>query len=197
MLAFANVIKDMDGKVNHPILTAETVESNLAFVGYDPTLAGDDYARVIEAFVSASSKAKVRGVLLIGNAGNGKTMVAHAMCNGLWIDAWNPDHQERFTTAYMTDLSTGGWVVDDLGREQPRNNFGIVSEPFGQLVNHQYARGYVTGDWRFPPVITTNMTLNEIKERYSSNILDRIYESFVIVPMNAASRRKANKEIIK
>lgn len=197
MLSLANALTMATGEKNHPIATREDIVANLDFIGYDPVIGEADYERIILAYLHASNGKKVRGVLFIGDAGNGKTMVAHALCNGLWIDAWNPDHEARFTTAYMKTLCDGGWVLDDLGREEAHNNYGIVTEPFVQLVNHQYARGYMTGSWQFPPIITTNLMPSAIVDRYNANVWDRLLEMFVLCEMKSKSQRKVMMEVVK
>jgi DNA replication protein DnaC len=83
-------------------------------------------------------------------------------------------------------------VVDDLGDEKPSTV--AAHDYFSNLIElrHQYI--YKNPECR--TIITTNLNSNQIVETYSSRVMDRLQEYFVICKFNKTSFREKNLVIL-
>ena len=84
-------------------------------------------------------------------------------------------------------LTTSFVVFDDLGAEENTEDSQNIVR---RLLMYRYNHCKQT-------VITTNLTGEELKARYSERIVSRIYEDYLVVVMNGEDRRKKKLEIEK
>lgn len=130
-------------------------------------------------------------LLIAGSVGNGKTTLAKAIiqvANLYWkyrndlTDVWKKPY--KYLTA--TDLNNTAkndskvfkeikecnrLLIDDIGTESVSiKDYGNVITPFTEVIYHRYDKGLQT-------ILTTNLTLEQIKERYGERVFDRMQEA--------------------
>lgn len=157
-----------------------------------------------------------RGLLLYGSAGTGKTTAASLALrkvidhrhNGWFIpapsleqllhdrmdlssllrkvDMVEPEAQVRFEaiTERMTKARRNYYVVviDDWGRERSASAF--LQDFIEGLVRERYNRG-------LPTIITTNLDVDGIEERYGVQWLSFVRQAFVMVDFGKRDHRRA------
>lgn len=87
-----------------------------------------------------------------------------------------------------TFIQSGRQAFDELGSEaMPTSYFGTVENVFQYLLQRRY-------DNRFRSFthVTTNLTVDEIAERYGARIYDRCKEMFNFIELRGATWRKRN-----
>lgn len=128
------------------------------------------------------------GLLLMGTVGTGKTTIAHAL-RCAWVHYltvarvyscdWIASQVEADKSWTREIAGEKGLVIlDDLGTE--KRVYG--EEVLPQIIYARYARGQYT-------VITTNLTLEQIRSRYGERIADRL-RTYSRIVMNYNSLRK-------
>ena len=146
-----------------------------------------------------------KGILLMGNNGVGKThfMEKFALANSkiCWghpkmptdcqIDDGSADSIRRAYHQHGPELlqqfNHHDLYLDDLGSEVggPVNLFGTTVDPIYELIMMRYR----IRD-QFKTYITTNHTMDQIKERYGYRIWDRLHEMCNILILEGQSRRQ-------
>ena len=155
-----------------------------------------------------------RSLYLCGGVGNGKTTIAKALLSTHnrfdGIDTGNKYILEKaqdfvnaqFVTARqiigmaqqametkaseaLRKLQTTMFlIIDDLGVEQTEiNNYGTVETPVIEILEKRY-------ESRLPTIITSNLTLEQIKKKYGVRVYDRIVEQYEYIGFNQESYRK-------
>ena len=153
-----------------------------------------------------------KGVLIMGNPGSGKSMLFRIAKECLkneeykkyfkHFNMYNTEHTgkmymkegdqgiEKFTKLHIAGASGEMHNVicfDDLGAEEIKNNYGnkkevmvdIILERYDHLITH----GLVTH-------FTTNLTMGEIEERYSTRIRSRLTQMCNIITLGGSSDYK-------
>lgn len=130
-------------------------------------------------------------LFLAGTVGNGKTTLAKAciqVTNLYWqkredlLQVW----RKPFKVVTATELNeiakddskefkeikgAQRMMIDDIGTEAVSvKNYGNVISPFVETLYHRYDKGLIT-------IMTSNLTLEEIRERYGVRVFDRMQES--------------------
>ena len=160
------------------------VENRLIEAGYKREIAGAElFGRLVDAIAEADEKSM--GLLLSGATGVGKTCAAlaawptapvvHAI-HGLDVD------EEALNGCDVV-------ILDDVGAEARINDFGVVREPFAELVQ----RWYVSSRGRARLVITTNLKGSEMRERYGDRTLSRLLATCVSLRMEGGDKRTAER----
>lgn len=170
--------------------------------------AGDDYLAKLRSVAewSVDSYGRV-GLLLYGNVGTGKTTMMYALCrvinyfarpeyNELVIDddykkAINIVRAKDVVDAYQNDRSLYDRMckvkllaIDEFGIEAiDVKSYGNSNEPIIDLLSMRY-------DNRRCTVISSNLDLNEIRNRYGIRLQDRFIEMFKMVAFTGKSYRK-------
>ena len=85
-------------------------------------------------------------------------------------DRFHPDEQSAQAVANLTGCDL--LIIDDLGTELPGN---FVTAALYTLVNDRLLSGK-------PMIISTNLNISEIRERYSPQIASRLQGSFQLLP---------------
>lgn len=143
------------------------------------------------------------GILLCGLCGNGKTTMMRAIQSVTkWLKERNLlsiDRSIRIVDAKELVLiakdkkDPDNWTllkqsiaigIDDLGCEALEIlEYGNINEPVKELLEHRYDRQTFT-------IITTNLTPQQITERYGARIGDRLSEMMNIIVFTENSYRK-------
>lgn len=177
------------------MLTTSDIADILEKNGFSKSVAEDDHLGVANAFKNAIMYN--RGVLLKGCCGCGKTSVLRAWKNHfhtrLNVSCSNPQHICWIDTSdnECVSLASGGnFTLDDVGAETPRNEYGIKTEPIERFIAWIYDdRCY--HKWRSVPIITTNLSGEELVSRYGMRTASRIKELFVFYVFKGKDKRRA------
>lgn len=79
-----------------------------------------------------------------------------------------------------------GLCIDDIGAEQPKNNFGNTLNVIGEIIEERY-RNEATGTLLHG---TTNLTADQLKEYYGGRVTSRMREIFNFIELKGSDRRK-------
>lgn len=130
-------------------------------------------------------------LFIAGTVGNGKTSIAKAcvqVINAYWgarvelemlwrspfvcLTAMELNEIAKSDAKYYNTLkSCLRMMIDDIGTEAVMvKNYGNEISPFTEMLYHRYDRGLQT-------ILTSNLTLEQIKERYGVRVFDRIQEA--------------------
>jgi DNA replication protein DnaC len=133
-----------------------------------------------------------KGLLFIGGVGSGKTALMKLLSNygtkvGLIMNVLDFEKQsENNLLHYYTEGLH--LCLDDIGSEpaislEYGNKYNIVESVILRYYQRAFQEGYYFCG-------TTNLTKNQLKERYSERIIDRLREMVNIVPFTNKSFRK-------
>ncbi|MBR1377986.1 MAG: ATP-binding protein [Bacteroidaceae bacterium] len=147
-----------------------------------------------------SNKNRV-GLLLYGTRGNGKTSLALAIqkvINTLF-DSSYAEERHGVTTVSALDIANLAknesayykrvceaelLHIDDLGCEPASIKvYGNETSPITDMLYYRY-------DHQLYTVITSNLSLEDIEERYGSRLADRFYEMFDRIAFSGRSYRR-------
>ena len=152
--------------------------------------------RKCEKWAGSYPDVPFRNVLLTGKSGLGKTFLLHAMANRLvergmnvlTISAYRffrtarEDYFERENSLEeLMDIPV--LMIDDLGTEPLMKN--VTVELLFSLLNERLIRGKAT-------IISTNLTLEELRERYTERIVSRINDphNSLVIALEGKDLRK-------
>lgn len=162
---------------------------------------GTTEERVKKAAKWLSGKHKT-GLLIYGAAcGTGKTTLANAMCtlvNYLFDSVYSQDRKTVYRTTainlvklysdnpeqYKRMVSQELLFIDDLGTEPVNIKiYGNEFSPVTELLYNRY-------DWQRWTIVTSNLSDEQLKERYGTRIDDRLREMFDRILFQGKSYRK-------
>lgn len=162
---------------------------------------GTTEERVRKAAKWLSGKHKT-GLLIYGAAcGTGKTTLANAMCNlvnYLFDSVYSQDRKTVYRTSainlvkmysdnpeqYKRMVSQELLFVDDLGTEPVNIKiYGNEFSPVTELLYNRY-------DWQRWTIVTSNLSDEQLKDRYGTRIDDRLREMFDRILFQGKSYRK-------
>lgn len=147
------------------------------------------------------------GLLLYGNVGTGKTTMLNATCRLINYAvkpaydelAFNDDTRQAISMirakdvveAYMNDRKTFDKMcrvellaIDEFGIEAiDVKSFGNSNEPIIDLLSTRYDRQRVT-------LISSNLDLDEVRNRYGLRLQDRFVEMFTMIGFTGNSYRR-------
>ncbi len=180
------------------VLNAE----NFSTLSYDlyPVEQKDNYHKTVELcrdFAANFESTPGRSLLFTGTVGTGKTFLSHCIAKSLidtahsviyfssvdFFDTLSKNVFDKskdglytfYDDLYNCDLV----IVDDLGTELT-NSF--VGSYFFSFLNERQIR-------RKSTIISTNLSLNEVSERYSERTCSRIVSSFEVIVLNGPDLR--------
>lgn len=130
-----------------------------------------------------------KGVTVIGPVGTGKTWALKN--SGISVTASNnisalyaSGGMEAIKDNFIYQLQgRSALVIDDLGTEMIMGNYGTKLDVIRWLILECYNVGTKM-------YFTSNLTLEELTERYGSRVVDRIKETTYIVVLKGESRRE-------
>lgn len=128
-----------------------------------------------------------RGLLIMGNCGLGKTLI----CGKILPILINNYCQKviYITNAQLLNkdidfiLKKHLIYIDDIGTENISVKFGERRLPFAELVDEAEKKGKLL-------IITTNLTPEEIEEKYGTRTIDRLHAITKAVKLSGKSFRK-------
>lgn len=175
------------------------------FENWDDSKGNNSLKLIAEKYCNKFSEAKKNGLgfMFFGNPGNGKTYTANCIANYL-IKKEYPvicvsinGLLERIKKTYSTwgqegeDTILKGLanadllIIDDLGTEQSSN--WAVSKVYN-IIDSRYRKG-------LPLIITTNFSMEDLKEKYGYRTADRITEMCTPIHNKGKSiRQEKSKE---
>ena len=146
-------------------------------------------------------------IWLVGRTGIGKTAFFRCIsCVRRSIE--NPRayalHEGYGALSHLSMIETQAWrmedakdwleqnkeddvVLDDIGTEPKMVSYGQEAELFPYLLEDRLWRRNVRTH------VTTNMSLNEIRERYGDRVRDRVNEMFMCFPLTSKSSLRKTK----
>lgn len=137
------------------------------------------------------------GLLLVGTVGSGKTTFMNAVANLYGVAGFekfgSPVFFKRIDAIDLNRAVTEDDIrkiketpmlaIDDLGTENVITKiYGNELSPITEVIYHRYNRKMLT-------LITTNLTMKQITERYGIRIADRFRETMQIVYFRGESYR--------
>lgn len=118
-----------------------------------------------------------KGLFLMGKCGIGKSVVARNVLplifngiSGRIIHTWTAKEYSRLDEIPKSDIT----IIDDMGTEGQVKHYGTDRSNIEDLVELLDATGKIA-------IITTNLTPDEIREKYDDRTADRIRANFKIV----------------
>ena len=107
---------------------------------------------------------------------------------GLWVNLANPDEAERLDAKawpnWNADAMRRTVFLDDLGSESAASEYGVRRELAGEFI----AAYHRMGEGRL--YVTTNLSGEEMVERYSSRVCSRLKELCIPLHLTGADKRK-------
>lgn len=179
-------------------IPAKNLASRVANFKPETKTEQDNRDAIVKWLESFPNVGALRGFLLEGPPGTGKTHMATAICNALIRrNGVQPLYASatqmmvrataRFDDKSMPDpfeypTSVDVLVIDDLGAEKP-SEWSIAR--FGELFDARYRDDLVT-------IVTSNLNIDDIEALYGPRITDRIHETCQFLHFNGRSRRRGN-----
>ncbi len=157
-----------------------------------------EYIRQIAEFLTTDSVEF--GLILSGDFGNGKTTMIRAVRKAFQLlaarGAIPPEYrfEEANTSNLLKVYEDEYWLfemvrdcnclcLDDLGNEATEiRDFGNIREPVIELLSHRYNMHLLT-------LITTNLDMNGIADKYDARIADRFSEMMKWITVKENSYR--------
>lgn len=141
------------------------------------------------------------GLMLYGTVGNGKSTLARAceLLVAVQCHSYNVDEAKRFsrTSAFdLADIAKNDTAlferlkkaellsIDDVGVEPATIKvYGTVVSPFTDIMYYRYDRQLLT-------LVSSNLSLQDICDKYGERIGDRFHEMFDRIAFNNQSYRR-------
>lgn len=129
-----------------------------------------------------------KGLFIYGGTGTGKTYILHALAKLKELAVFNfvemlSESKSMFGKVQYKDifwfLEEDHLLIDDVGSEKTTD---FVQEFLYLIVNKRYNNMKRT-------VLTTNLSLEDFRERYGDRILSRISEMCVLLELTGEDRR--------
>lgn len=156
-----------------------------------------EYDEIIDWMTNTDDK----GLMLMGDCGRGKSVILNYVLpvlfrikNRVLLPVHAQDMgkvmpppataQAAVTRTYLDHLLSSGFpLIDELGVEPMMNNYGEKSEGFNQVLN-------VAERYHRPVFISTNLSPEQIYERYGDRTMDRLTHLCRTVHFSGESLRK-------
>lgn len=152
-----------------------------------------------------NNMARGRGLFLIGKEyGTGKTLLttlvlkwfmAHGFDAQFFLfpsllsafsDGWdNPEDKDWFR---QRAISSPFLVIDDIGKEADSRRNTAIMEAFEMVVQSRANQG-------LPTILSTNLTLDQVKNRYGGHILSRLAGYSEVIEMGGTDFRPEHDKI--
>lgn len=124
---------------------------------------------------------KGKGLLLYGACSQGKTLLARHIIPAILYDKMHKiSHYYRMVEANRIPDEVKGYkiiILDDVGTEEEFNEYGNKRHSFNEIIDSVEQKEKLA-------IITTNLTFDEIEERYGTRTLERILATCTPVCFN-------------
>lgn len=173
--------------------------------GYTRPVAGPDFLRVLNA-CHAMVEGRIRGLVIWGQTGRGKTCAANAIAPGLLtrefkglseyspptlvppvrVDCYavaslSPDRIEEISNA-----RGGNYWIEDAGVEPQVNNYGTRSDVIRNCI------AAITEKPSVKFIVTTNLDMAGLAQRYDERTVSRLCDSVGWLQLTGVDRRIEN-----
>ncbi len=169
--------------------TRAAVEKRLSDAGWLEQVAGEDYAKGVDAAVKAFASPRL-GVIVSGQYGCGKTHYIRAVAGAVRIRDMNLPEEVKYLDWNLYPEEVERWirdadtVIDDLGAEPVVNEYGVKRDIVVEYVCRLHAKG------RGRLFITTNLGGEELAARYGGRFVSRLKDLCVPVRFTGNDKRR-------
>lgn len=185
-----------------------TTAERLTTKGFTKEVAGNNFDLIVQAYDYAMSEQKT-GIVIQGDVGCGKTFAMKCLFedtammnlnNHLNLKFLQP--HERTVQVHGLDKDIENWwvvkdnediILDDLGNEQVKNEYGIKIEVVAGFVIQWYNSSFSRLDMSARLFATTNLTDDQLISRYGMRFFDRLSEMCSFVKFEGSSKRKTKR----
>jgi len=178
----------------------------LTAAGFEKETAGIDFDLIVEAYAE-TVQTKNKGLLLSGGVGCGKTMALKAifpnacfydLTDSTELDLLTPyegydDHLERSMVKWWAITARRSIILDDIGNEPIKNDYGTRVDVLANFIMKWNTENYKVCREKVRLFGTTNLTIEQLIERYGNRITDRLFEMVSFVQMSGKSHRQYGK----
>lgn len=130
---------------------------------------------------------KGKGLLMFGGCGLGKSVIGMYILPLLIKDVHkkvvNIFSAQELNKKIDEILKLHIIYVDDIGTEDNLNSYGNKRMPFAELCDDAEKKGKLL-------ILTTNLSIDELTERYGDRVVDRLIATTKAVPFTGDSLRK-------
>lgn len=130
---------------------------------------------------------KGRGLLMVGSCGLGKSLIGKYILPYLIRDACrkvvNVFNAQELNSKPDEIIGYHIIYIDDIGTENVSNIYGNKRIPFMELCDATEQKGKLL-------MCSTNLTIEELKEKYGDRTVDRLKSTTKVVPFIGESLRK-------
>lgn len=130
---------------------------------------------------------KGKGLLMFGSCGLGKSVIGMYILPLLIKDVHhkvvNIFTAQELNRKIDEILKLHIVYVDDIGTEDNLNSYGNKRSPFAELCDEAEKKGKLL-------ILTTNLNIEELTERYGERVVDRLIATTKAVPFTGDSLRK-------
>lgn len=160
--------------------------------GFSREKAGEDFDTLVNGTVKTFNINQPRkvGMIITGDYGCGKTFFIKCLgLAGTFIDLTLTENVEWIDQrggyqSTMQEMCEGNVIIDDLGAESIKNDYGVKRDVVGEFI----CRYHTHGKGRL--FITTNLRGTELLDRYGGRVVDRLKQLCVPVRMTGKSKRE-------
>lgn len=142
-----------------------------------------------------------KGLLISGNIGVGKTWLFEIFrdISRQFLKAGGKNFKmttcEKIYETYEENPQNarekyceGNWCFDDLGTEDVvKNDYGNKRLPIVEILTHRYGKFQ---SYHYLTHLSTNLSMEEIRERYGERVFDRLMQMTHVVSWTGDSKRK-------
>lgn len=187
--------------INNSLMTGEALEKT--FYNWDHNKASEKMFNIAKRYTDNFKEMKDKnvGLLIYGEPGNGKTYMTYAIANELLIkgipvvavhidallnrikQTFNSYGKEGEATVLNALNNADLLIIDDLGTEQDTE---WSNKTIYNIIDNRYRSG-------LPLIVTTNIPLKDIEEKYHKRTYDRLVNEMCTPVRNDSKSLRVDK----